>query len=111
VIAEFYFLEQPIKISKKQKWNIYRWAACIIPLFSLGILYFLSGSFKLLVDFAAGLSFLSAPFLAWFNYKLITGKQMPEALRPKRSYRIFSLSCFVLLLAFCGVYVWYYFLA
>lgn len=111
VFAEFYFSDESISISKKLKWSIYSWALCIIPLFSLGILYFLSGSFKLLIDFAAGLSFLSAPFLAWFNYRLITGNQMPVAFRPNKSYRLFSLGCFVLLVAFCGVYMWYYFLA
>jgi len=96
---------------KKEKWKIYRISIFIIPLLSLSILYFLSGSFTILVDFAAGLSFLSAPFLAWFNYKLVTGKQMPEKHRPGKNYRVFSLICFGLLVIFNFVYLYYTFLS
>lgn len=91
----------------KDKWKLYKISIFIIPVLSLAILFFLSGSFTILVDFAAGLSFLSAPFLAWFNYKLVTGDQMPEKHRPGKSYRIFSLICFALLVIFDIVYLYY----
>ena len=94
----------------KEKWNIYRISIFLIPVLSLSILFFLSGSFTKLVDFAAGLSFLSAPFLAWFNYKLVTGEQMPEEARPGRNYRIFSLLCFWLLVLFNFVYLYFTFI-
>lgn len=110
VISE---LKDPDKNSpkdRKQKWKIYSWAVFLIPVFSLSILFFLSGSFTLLVDFAAGLSFLSAPFLAWFNYKLVTGKQMPEKHRPGKNYRSFTLICFWFLVLFNIGYLYYNFL-
>ncbi len=94
----------------KEKWNIYRISIFLIPVLSLSILFFLSGSFTKLVDFAAGLSFLSAPFLAWFNYKLVTGEQMPEEARPGPNYRIFSLLCFWLLVLFNFVYLYFTFI-
>ncbi len=94
---------------KEHKWKIYKMAIFIIPVLSLSILYFLSGSFTILVDFAAGLSFLSAPFLAWFNYKLVTGNQMPEKHRPGKNYRLFSLICFAFLVVFNLVYLYYNF--
>ncbi|UJH91253.1 hypothetical protein LZ575_00095 [Antarcticibacterium sp. 1MA-6-2] len=94
---------------QKDKWRIYQISIFIIPVLSLSILFFLSGSFTTLVDFAAGLSFLSAPFLAWFNYKLVTGEQMPEKDRPGISFRIFSLICFGLLVVFNVVYIYYNF--
>lgn len=97
-------------LSKKHKWKLYKIWIFIIPVISLAILFFLSGSFTLLVDFAAGLSFLSAPFIAWFNYKLVTGKQMPEYARPGEAYRIFSLICLVFLVLFNYVYLYYNFL-
>lgn len=93
----------------QEKWNIYRISVFVIPVLSLSILFFLSGSFTKLVDFAAGLSFLSAPFLAWFNYKLVTGNQMPEEARPARNYRIFSLICFWLLVLFNFIYLYFTF--
>lgn len=104
VISE---LKDPETAGLKEKWKIYKISIFIIPILSLSILYFLSGSFTILVDFAAGLSFLSAPFLAWFNYKLITGSQMPQEYQPGRSYRIFSLFCLGLLVAFNCVYLYY----
>jgi Mn2+/Fe2+ NRAMP family transporter len=111
VISELKDPEKDKPEDKKEKWKIYRISIFIIPLLSLSILYFLSGSFTILVDFAAGLSFLSAPFLAWFNYKLVTGKQMPEKHRPGKNYRVFSLICFALLVVFNFVYLYYTFLS
>lgn len=110
VISEIKNPENESSQSRKQKWKIYSFSIFIIPVFSLSILFFLSGSFTLLVDFAAGLSFLSAPFLAWFNYKLVTGNQMPEKHRPGKTYQIFSLVCFWFLVAFDFVYLYYTFL-
>lgn len=111
VISELKNPEKDKPEDKKEKWKIYRISIFIIPVLSLSILYFLSGSFTILVDFAAGLSFLSAPFLAWFNYRVVTGKQMPEKHRPGKSYRIFSLICFALLVVFNFVYLYYTFLS
>ncbi|PKD16697.1 permease [Salegentibacter salinarum] len=111
VISELKNPEKDNPEDKKDKWKIYRLSIFIIPVLSLSILYFLSGSFTILVDFAAGLSFLSAPFLAWFNYRLVTGKQMPEKHRPGRNYKIFSLICLALLVIFNFVYLYYTFLA
>ncbi|OEY74010.1 NRAMP family divalent metal transporter [Salegentibacter salarius] len=111
VISELKDPEKDKPEDKKEKWKIYRISIFIIPVLSLSILYFLSGSFTILVDFAAGLSFLSAPFLAWFNYKLVTGKQMREEHRPGKSYRVFSLICFGLLVVFNFVYLYYTFLS
>lgn len=109
VISELKDPEKDKPEDKKEKWKIYRIFIFIIPVLSLSILYFLSGSFTILVDFAAGLSFLSAPFLAWFNYKLVTGKQMPQKHRPGKNYRVFSLICFALLVVFNFAYLYYTF--
>ena len=94
----------------KDKWKLYKIFIFIIPVLSLAILYFLSGSFIHLIDFATGLSFLSAPFLAWFNYKLVTGEQMRKEDRLGNTYRIFSLICFSLLVVFNLVYLYYHFI-
>ncbi len=110
VISELKEPQKEAEYSKKDKWKLYKISIFIIPMFSLSLLFIFSGSFTLLVDFAAGLSFLSAPFLAWFNYKLVTGKQMPPKHRPGRFYRIFSMFCFGLLVVFNLVYLYYVFL-
>lgn len=111
VISELRIPEKESLMDPRQKWKVYKISIFLIPVLSLSILYFLSGSFTVLVDFAAGLSFLSAPFLAWFNYKLVTGDQMPQEHRPGRSYRLFSLGCFVFLVLFNFIYLYYQFFA
>ncbi len=107
VISELKHPEKDEPEDLKEKWKIYKVSIFIIPSLSLAILFFLSGSFTILVDFAAGLSFLSAPFIAWFNYKLVTGDQMPEQDRPGKIYKIFSLCCFGFLVVFNLVYLYY----
>ncbi len=109
VISELKNFEKESLTDFQDKWKLYKTFIFIIPAMSLAILYFLSGSFIHLIDFATGLSFLSAPFLAWFNYKLVTGEQMRSEDRPGKRYRIFSLVCFSLLVVFNLVYLYYHF--
>lgn len=86
--------------------KVYRIGLLVVPLAALGVLYFTADSFTLLVDFAASLSFIAAPVLAWFNYRLITGDQVPPEARPSRGYRIFTLCCLAFLVAF--TLIWFY---
>lgn len=78
----------------------------LVPGLALVILYISGDAFTTFIDFAAGLSFLASPFLAWFNYKLVTRKEFPKAVRPKRGFRLLSLFCFVVLVAFAGAYLY-----
>lgn len=104
VIAEIFAEEK--ESTESQKWKSYRWNVFLIPSLSLLILYFFTASFTVLIDFATALSFISAPFLGWFNYKLITGNQTPEEARPGKIYRIFSILCLVVLVLFNLVYIY-----
>ncbi|TBW26657.1 Nramp family divalent metal transporter [Gramella sp. KN1008] len=104
VISEI-FAEEKTKEIAVSKWKNYRLNVFLIPLLSLLILYFFTASFTVLIDFATGLSFLSAPFIGWFNYRLVTGEHMPQHDRPGRFYRFFSLSCFIILIIFNLIYL------
>lgn len=109
VLAEIFrvFRNQDNVSETKGNWKIYRILAPAIALISLGFLVYLSGSFKLLVDFATGLSFLAAPILAWFNIRLISSTWVPEHNRPKGWYLLFSWGCFAFLVLFSILYlVW-----
>ncbi|TVR83342.1 MAG: divalent metal cation transporter [Saprospirales bacterium] len=77
----------------------------IIPAVSLFILFKMTGAFTNLVDFAAGISFLSAPVLAWFNYQLVTGSMMPDSHKPGKKQRIFSQACLIALIVFALIYI------
>ena len=79
----------------------------MVPAIALIILQFLAGqAFTVLIDFAAGLSFIAAPILGWFNLKLITGKFTPAIARPNKCYKYFSCLCLLWLIAF--TLIWFY---
>ncbi len=107
VISELLNPEDKKLQNDRKKWKDYSIGIFLIPILSLCILFFLSGSFIFLIDFATGLSFLSAPFLAWFNYKLVTGNHLKKEDQPSGAYKIFSLICFALLVIFTFVYLYY----
>lgn len=105
VISEILAEGMP-RSDKSSKWRNYKVSVFLIPGLSLLILFFFTASFTTLVDFATALSFLSAPFIAWFNYKLVTGEQVPGKDRPGRNYRIFCMISFVVLILFNLVYIY-----
>ncbi len=91
--------EKENKKTLQKKTNLYRIGLIIIPIFSLSILYFTDKNFTYLVDFASGLSFLSAPILAYFNFKLVKSKISVEN-QPGKAYQIFSWICLWILILF-----------
>jgi Mn2+/Fe2+ NRAMP family transporter len=62
----------------------------VIPAGAMVVLAVFGGRMTLLIDVATTLAFLSAPLLAMMNYRLVTGRHMPEAARPARALRILS---------------------
>lgn len=65
--------------------------------------YFLT-DMKAMVKLATILSFLTAPFYAIINFKLISSKHTPEEFRPSPGLRILSLAGIVFLIGFS---IWY----
>lgn len=97
----------PDNFSTKDDIHIYRWLLIIISLLSLGVLYFLGDRFTLMVDLATTLSFLTAPVLAYINYKLVTADHMPEHCMPKPWLRWLSWSGMVFLSGFALLYIYW----
>jgi Mn2+/Fe2+ NRAMP family transporter len=87
--------------------RIYRILLVVISILSLGVLYFLGDSFTLMIDLATTLSFLTAPVLAYINYRLVTAQHMPDNCRPSTWMRWLSWSGIVFLTAFALVYVYW----
>ena len=56
------------------------------------IFYFLLSEMGALVEIATVLSFITAPFYAILNYKLVTSKNMPDQHKPSKSLRILSIA-------------------
>ncbi|MBT8261950.1 MAG: Nramp family divalent metal transporter [Bacteroidia bacterium] len=71
---------------------------------TLIIFFLLLSEMKLLVEIATILSFLTAPFYAFFNYRLISGKHTPVDARPGNFLKFYSVvSIFILV----GFSTWY----
>lgn len=90
--------------------SVYRISLMAIPVLSLLILFGFGDSFKYLVDFAAGLSFVSAPILGYFNFKLVQSKEIPENFKLSKPYWVFSWVCLIALFLFGAGYLIYTFL-
>ncbi|MEN8187289.1 MAG: Nramp family divalent metal transporter [Bacteroidota bacterium] len=70
------------------------------------ILSFFVTNMKTMVKIATILSFLTAPFYAIANFKLITSKHIPKKFKPSKGLKILSLLGIIFLLVFS---IWYIF--
>ncbi|MEM9022557.1 MAG: Nramp family divalent metal transporter [Bacteroidota bacterium] len=61
---------------------------------------------KGLVDLATTISFLTAPVLAYLNFRAVTNEEVPEAQRPGPFLRALSWFGLVALTGFTGYYLW-----
>jgi Mn2+/Fe2+ NRAMP family transporter len=73
---------------KKQSTKLF---LLIVVLGTLMVIFYFSGEMRLLVDFATILSFLTSPFLAYLNYKLIYNSDFPASSRPHFAVKALSL--------------------
>jgi Mn2+/Fe2+ NRAMP family transporter len=97
----------PGTMQEKDNLRIYRILIVVISLLSLGVLYFLGDSFTLMVDLATTLSFLTAPVLAYLNYKLVTAEHMPEDCKPQPWLKWLSWAGIIFLTGFALLYVYW----
>ncbi|MCP5104914.1 MAG: divalent metal cation transporter, partial [bacterium] len=81
---------------KNSQWVYWSWML-IVAGGAVIILILFSGSktFTFIVDLATTLSFLTAPFLAIINYKVVTGKHMPAEGIPPKWLKLLSWAGFV----------------
>jgi Mn2+/Fe2+ NRAMP family transporter len=63
-------------------------------------------SFTGFIDFATSVSFLSAPFLAYFNHRAMYSTEVSEELQPGSAMRAWSIIGIILLGVCAGAYVW-----
>lgn len=85
----------------------YRNLIIVISIISLLLLYFTGSRFTFMVDFATKLSFLTAPVLAFINYKLVMHEHFPDEHRPPLWLRILSWSGIIFLSGFALLYLYW----
>lgn len=90
---------------KRTTMTIY-WIILLIAGTSVIIVY-LAKSMGHMVNFATTLSFITAPVLAWLNYKVVTDKHMPEEAKPGKILRVMSWVGIVFFIVFTVVYFYW----
>ena len=85
--------------------NYYFHWISVLSLGTMLIFYFLLAEMGTLVELATVLSFVTAPFYAILNYKLVVSKNMPKSHRPSRSMRILSIIGILFLSIFALGYI------
>lgn len=107
VISRFLEVLVPDTFNKSKPLRFYRILLVLVPVFSLSVLYFMGDAFTLLIDFAATLSFLTAPVLAYINYRLVTADHVPQECQPKPWLTWLSWSGIIFLSAFALLYIYW----
>lgn len=86
---------------------IYRFLLVGISLGSFLFLYLMGDNFRLLIDLATTLSFLTAPVLAFINHKLIHQREISADYRPKPWLYWLSICGIIFLTAFALIYLYW----
>ncbi len=99
-------MSKTVQILFKQKnKDFYMLWITILAIGTCLIFLFLLSEMGILVQIATVLSFITAPFYAILNYRLITSKYMPIKDRPSQKIKILSLLGIIFLTGFTGVYL------
>ena len=77
----------------------------IIAIGSLVIIFQFGDNLKALVDFATVLSFVVAPIIAIFNFRLVTGKFLPKINHPSTIMKITSVAGIIFLIGFALIFL------
>lgn len=87
----------------------YKGLLIVISIISMLVLYLTGSQFTYIIDLATSLSFLTAPALAFINYRLIMSSYFPEEHKPPTWLRILSWSGMTFLTAFALLFFYWRF--
>ena len=90
---------------KQKNKDFYIFWITILAVGTCLIFLFLLSEMGLLVQIATVLSFITAPFYAILNYRLVTSNYMPKENHPSLKIKILSLLGIFFLIGFTGVYL------
>jgi len=102
--VELIFTKKEDKISTKFR-PLYVIFLLVIAVGALAIIFQFENNLKELVDFATVLSFLIAPVIAIFNFRLVTGKFLDKDSQPSMLLKILSFAGIIFLSGFAIVFV------
>ena len=95
---------------RNNNWISWVWII-ILVIGTLILIGYLTSSMRFMVDLATTLSFVTAPVLAFMNYKVVTDKHMPSEAKPKLWLKIYAWLGMIFLSGFTIFYiVWKFFI-
>jgi len=102
-------MEKTIQLlfNKPAMFGSYNFWVVLLSIGTMGIFIFLASEMGILIEIATILSFITAPFYAIINYKLISSQHTPEAYRPSKTMHVLSLLGIAFLLSFSFWYLSY----
>lgn len=95
-----------LQILMNDKRDFYLKFLFLLAFGTIGIFIFFQSEMGLLVQIATVLSFLTTPFFAWANLKLVTSDNMPKQFRPNKLMVILSWSGLIFLTTFTVGYLY-----
>jgi Mn2+/Fe2+ NRAMP family transporter len=101
--VELLFLPNDKNLDTRKVYNI---SLAVTAIGAFAIVFFFGAKLKSLVDLATTISFLIAPIIAIVNFKLVTGKLIPEDAKPKPWLRVLSWLGIVFLTGFAVYFLW-----
>jgi len=101
---ELIFTKNEDKISTKFR-KLYVVFLFVIAIGALAIVFQFENNLKELVDFATVLSFLIAPVIAIFNFRLVTGKYLAKESQPSVLLKLLSFAGIIFLSGFALVFL------
>jgi len=95
---------------KNNNWLVWFWLI-IVVIGALLLIYVFASSMATMVGIATTLSFITAPVLAFLNYKAVTAKHIKDEYKPKKLLKIYSIIGLIFLTAFSiGFLIWKFFI-
>jgi len=106
VCSELINLNKPDE-SVKSSNTLYRLVLVGITVVSLALLFLMGDRFRLLIDIATTLSFLTAPVLAYINYRLIFKTDVDPEFHPPAWLHYLSIGGLIFLSSFALFYIYW----
>ena len=92
-------------MSEQQRFRVYAASILAMILIAMVIMVYFIHSFKVLIDIATTMAFLSAPVLAWLIHRSMHSEDVPPAARPSPGLTRYSVACLWALVLFAVFYI------
>ncbi len=102
--VELIFIPKSDKIPTKSR-ILYVFFLSVLSVGSLVIIFQFGDNLKELVDFATALSFIIAPVIAIFNFRLVTGKFLDKNSQPSKYLKALSIAGILFLIIFALLFI------